>query len=71
MGVIDTVDYAIGAVMRVRRRRRVRGRGGMHNGGHDMVQSGIEADKDGRRQHANRALSIAQNLSIIPANLGP
>ena len=47
MGVIDGISYSIGAVLRIGRRRRVRGRGGMHSGRHEVGQFGIAADKDG------------------------
>ena len=47
MGMIDVISYPVGAVLRIGRRRRVRGRGGMHGGRHDVVQFGIAADKDG------------------------
>lgn len=46
MGVIDAIYYPIGVILRIGRRRRVRGRGGMHSGRHDVVQFRIAADKD-------------------------
>ena len=47
MGMIDGISYPVGGVLRIGSRRRVRGRGGMHSGRHDVVQFGIAADKDG------------------------
>lgn len=47
MGMIDAIHDAISAVLRVGRRRGVRGRGSMHSGRHDAVQFGIAAYKDG------------------------
>lgn len=46
-GVLDAIYYPICAILRVGGRRRVRGRGGMHSGRHDVVQFEIAADKDG------------------------
>ena len=47
MGVINAIHQPIGTVLRVGRRRGVRGRGGVDNGRHDVVQFAISADKDG------------------------
>lgn len=47
MRVINAIHHPIGTVLRVGRRRRVRGRGGVDNGRHGVVQFAIAADKDG------------------------
>lgn len=69
--MINAIYCPIGAILRVIRRRRVRRRGGMHSGCHDVVQFGITADKDRgwRRLHANRAFSAAQMFSSISADM--
>ena len=64
LGVTYAIYYAVGIILRVGRRRRVRGRGGVHSGRHGVVQFGITADKGGGG--CTRVALFLRHISLVP-----